>query len=56
MTAKRSHEFQDFDKVMDGLLAVPYKELREKLEEEKKAKAASPKRRISNGKKKREGT
>lgn len=50
----RSKEFNRFDKAMDGLLAIPYKERQEKLQEEKKAKAAAPKRsqaRIENGKK-----
>jgi len=29
-------EFEKFTKVMDGLMAVPYKELQEKLREHKK--------------------
>lgn len=36
---KPTTEFEKFDKVMDGLLAVPYKELQEKIEEEKARKA-----------------
>ena len=46
-----------FDKVMDGLLAVPYKELQQKLDEEKKTKAArkraktSPASRVSSDRK-----
>ena len=35
---KPSPEFEKFDKVMDGLLAVPYSELQQKLEEEKREK------------------
>lgn len=38
MKVKDSPEFEEFDKVMDGLLSVPYSELQQKLEEEKKAK------------------
>ncbi|HZE68067.1 MAG TPA: hypothetical protein VE135_00910 [Pyrinomonadaceae bacterium] len=45
MKAKRSAEFEKFDKVMNGLLAVPYSELQQKLEEEKRAKAKHKKRR-----------
>jgi hypothetical protein len=33
---KENDEFEKFDKVMDGLLAVPYSELQAKLAEEKK--------------------
>jgi len=32
---KRNEEFEKFTKVMDGLMAVPYKELQEKLREHK---------------------
>jgi hypothetical protein len=32
-------EWERFNKVMDGLLAVPYKELHKDLEKERKAKA-----------------
>ena len=42
---KPSPEFEKFDKVMDGLLAVPYSELQEKLEEEKREKAKQKERR-----------
>jgi inner membrane protein involved in colicin E2 resistance len=35
---KKKSEFEQFDKVMDGLLAVPYSELQKRLEEEKRAK------------------
>ncbi|HEX8149007.1 MAG TPA: hypothetical protein VF591_17625 [Pyrinomonadaceae bacterium] len=35
---KKPDEFEEFDKVMGGLLSVPYSELQKKLEEEKKAK------------------
>jgi len=40
----KSEEFEKFDKVMGGLLAVPYSELQKKLEDEKKAKAKKKKR------------
>lgn len=39
-----SAEFEEFDKVMDGLLAVPYSELQKKLEAEKRAKEKKKKR------------
>jgi inner membrane protein involved in colicin E2 resistance len=39
MKRKATTESDRFDKVMDCLLAVPYKELQQKLDEEKKAKA-----------------
>ncbi len=39
MKTKSRKDFEKFDKVMDGLLAVPYKELQQKLDEEKAAKA-----------------
>ena len=41
---KPSDEFEKFDKVMDGLLAVPYSELQRKLEQEERAKAKKKKR------------
>jgi hypothetical protein len=44
---KKSTEFEKFDAVMDGLLAVPYSELQNKLADEKKAKAKKKKRPIS---------
>jgi hypothetical protein len=31
--SKPKSEFEEFDKVMDGLLSVPYSELQKKLEE-----------------------
>lgn len=40
----KNKEFDKFDKVMGGLLAVPYSELQQKLAEEKKAKAKRKKR------------
>lgn len=59
MRNKPSAEFEQFDKVMDGLLSVPYSELQRKLEEEKKTKkkkratsSASSARASSNRKKK----
>lgn len=36
---KQKTEFEKFDSVMSGLLAVPYSELQKKLEQEKKEKA-----------------
>ena len=45
MKSKQSPEFQNFDKVMGGLLAVPYSELQKKLEEEKQRKAKRKKKR-----------
>ena len=41
---KQSPEFEKFDNVMDGLLAVPYSELQKKLADEKRAKARKKKR------------
>jgi hypothetical protein len=35
MKQKHSEEFDEFDKVMDGLLSVPYSKLQKKLGEEK---------------------
>jgi hypothetical protein len=48
MRQKRYDEFEKFDQVMDGLLAVPYSELHEKLEEEKREKAKQKKRRATS--------
>jgi hypothetical protein len=48
MKEKPSEEFDKFDKVMDGLLSVPYSELHRKLEEEKQAKAKQKKRRVTS--------
>jgi hypothetical protein len=42
---KEPSEFDNFDKTMRGLLAVPYSELREKLEQEKREKAKHKKKR-----------
>jgi hypothetical protein len=44
MKPRRSPEFEEFDKVMSGLLAVPYSELKRKLAEENQAKAKKKKR------------
>lgn len=41
---KQKPEFEKFDKVMDGLLAVPYSELQKKLEEEKREKVKEKKK------------
>lgn len=56
----KSTEFENFDKTMRGLLAVPYSELQKKLEEEKEAKAKHKKKRptstasrVSSARKKR---
>jgi len=40
----KSTEFENFDRVMGGLLAVPYSELQKKLEEEKQTKQKKKKR------------
>jgi hypothetical protein len=48
MKAKPSKEFDHFDKVIGGLLAVPYSELQKKLEEEKQAKAKHKKKRTTS--------
>ena len=48
MKQKPSDEFDEFDKVMGGLLSVPYSELQEKLEEEKRTKAQKKKRATSS--------
>jgi hypothetical protein len=47
MKQKQPDEFEEFDKVMGGLLSVPYSELQRKLEEEKQAKAQKKKRATS---------
>ncbi len=44
----KSTEFENFDKTMRGLLAVPYSELQEKLEEEKHQKAKAKKKRATS--------
>ncbi|MBA2750180.1 MAG: hypothetical protein H0U45_16000 [Tatlockia sp.] len=45
MTENKSSEFENFNNVMDALLAVPYKELQDKLEEEKRVKGEQKKKR-----------
>jgi hypothetical protein len=42
---KPSKEFEAFDRVMSGLLAVPYSELQKKLQEENRNKAQQKKKR-----------
>lgn len=42
---KKQTEFENFDRVMGGLLAVPYSELQKKLEKEKGDKAKHKKKR-----------
>jgi inner membrane protein involved in colicin E2 resistance len=44
MKRKNAEEFNNFDKVMGGLLAVPYSELQHKLEKEKRDKEKKKKR------------
>jgi inner membrane protein involved in colicin E2 resistance len=44
MKEKQSPEFQAFDRVIGGLLAVPYSELQAKLQEEKRSKERKKKR------------
>ncbi len=39
MKNKLQTDFNKFDKVLDGLLSVPYEELQQKLTDEKDAKA-----------------
>jgi hypothetical protein len=39
MAENRDSDFEKFDKVMSGLLAVPYKELQEELAKDRKKKA-----------------
>jgi hypothetical protein len=41
---KQKSEFEKFDKVMDGLLAVPYAELQKELAKEERSKAKKKKR------------
>lgn len=43
----KESEFEKFDDTMDKLLAVPYSELKEKLEEEKSAKTMQKKKPIN---------
>lgn len=44
MKPKQPDEFEEFDKIMGGLLSVPYSELRKKLEEEEKRQRRNKKR------------
>lgn len=48
MKQKPSDEFEKFDKVMDGLLAVPYSELQKMLEQERRDKAKHKKKRSTS--------
>jgi inner membrane protein involved in colicin E2 resistance len=48
MKNKQPSEFEKFDNIMDGLLAVPYSELQKKLEEEKRAKATQNEKRATS--------
>lgn len=45
---KKQTEFEKFDNVMTGLLAVPYSELQAKLEKEKGEKARQKKKRATS--------
>lgn len=45
MKTKNDDEFAKFDKVMGGLLSVPYSELQKKLEQEKRDKGRHKKKR-----------
>jgi hypothetical protein len=47
MKQKQSDEFRRFDQTMRGLLAVPYQELQQKLEREKRTKEKKKRRTIS---------
>ena len=44
----KTSELDNFNEVMDGLLAVPYSELQKKLEEEKREKAKQKERRATS--------
>ena len=44
MTEKELSDFEKFDRVMTGLMAVPYSELQEELKKHRKAKAAKKRR------------
>lgn len=48
MKNQQLDEFDAFDKVMSGLLKVSYKELQQKIEEEKEAKASKKRRATSS--------
>jgi hypothetical protein len=48
MKDKTETEFENFDKVMGGLLSVPYSELQKKLEEEKREKEKAKGRRATS--------
>ncbi len=41
---KKLSDFEKFDKVMTGLMAVPYQELQAELEKDRKAKEAKKRR------------
>lgn len=48
MKEKDSEESENFNKVVDGLLAVPYSELQHKLEEYKRNKGEEKERRATS--------
>jgi len=47
MKSQHSPEFERFNRVMDGLLSVSHKELKAKLNEEKRLKARKKRAKIS---------
>ena len=47
--SKGGDEFARFDKVMRGLLAVPYQELQKELEKHKKKKARKKRAKATSG-------
>ena len=46
MTGYKESDFAKFDKVMSGLLAVPYKELQEELAKDRKKKATRKRKKL----------
>jgi hypothetical protein len=48
MKESKENEFERFDKVMSGLLAVPYKELQVELEKHRKKKARKKRAKMVN--------
>jgi len=48
MKRKQSDEFEQFDKVVRGLLTVPYSELQRQLDEEKRTKDTHKKKRATS--------
>lgn len=48
MIKREKSEFEKFDKVMSGLLAVPYAELQKELEKHRKKKARKKRAKMVN--------